>query len=326
VNLNYLSFHDREISRIGFGCWQLAGDYDWNGRPNGYGAIDPGEAVRAIHLALDNGINFFDTAIGYGFGKSELVLGATLKSYEGSGNIQPFVCTKYGMVLGSEGGTDDFSAVNFSECVEGSLKRLQTDSLGIMLLHNPPDDFNFAALDIAPFEEIVATGKILAYGVSCRTQKGVANALSQGFGSVIEAVYNPLDRRYQKHFSDPLYKNKYTFICRVPLASGFISPRTLSADRSFPANDIRNTFSREQVEWVTSSVRKLAFLQDLEGGISVSALRFQLSNPYNTVTIPGIKNTKQANDAILAMRLGPLSADVINNIAEAVPEVFYKWR
>ena len=230
------------------------------------------------------------------------------------------------MVLDRESGNDDFSAVNFTESVEGSLKRLQTDSLGIMLLHNPPDDFNFAALDIAPFEEMVATGKILAYGVSCRTRKGAANVLSQGFGSVIEAVYNPLDRRYEKHFSDALYKDKYTFICRVPLASGLISPRTLSADPSFPTNDIRSTFSREQVEWVTSNVRKLAFLQDLEGGISVSALRFQLSNPYSTVTIPGIKNTKQANDAIMAMRLGPLSTDVINDIAQMVPEVFYKWK
>ncbi|PYK05849.1 MAG: aldo/keto reductase [Verrucomicrobia bacterium] len=326
MSRNYLSFHDHEISRIGFGCWQLAGDYDLNGRPNGYGAIDPDEAVRAIHLALANGINFFDTAIGYGFGKSELVLGAALKSYTGNGNGQPFVCTKYGMVLDSEGDNDDFSAVNFVESIEGSLGRLQTDSLGIMLLHNPPDDFNFSALDIAAFEQLVDTGKILAYGVSCRTQKGVANVLNQGFGSVIEAVYNPLDRRYEKHFSDPQYKDRYVFICRVPLSSGFITPRTLSADRSFPTNDIRNTFSREQVEWVISSVRKLAFLQELEGGISVSALRFQLSNPYNTVTIPGIKNTKQANDAILAMRLGPLSTDVINDIAEAVPEVFYKWR
>jgi aryl-alcohol dehydrogenase-like predicted oxidoreductase len=92
-----------------------------------------------------------------------------------------------------------------------------------MLLHNPPDDFNFAALDIAPFETMVATGKVLAYGVSCRTQKGVANVLSQGFGSVIEAVYNPLDRRYENYFSDPLYKDRYIFICRVPLASGLIS-------------------------------------------------------------------------------------------------------
>ena len=58
----------------------------------------------------------------------------------------------------------------------------------------------------------------------------------------------------------------------------------------------------------------------------MSALRFQLSNPYNTVTIPGIKNAKQASDAIMAMRLGALSTDVINDIAEAVPEVFYKWR
>jgi aryl-alcohol dehydrogenase-like predicted oxidoreductase len=326
VNLNYLSFHDREISRIGFGCWQLAGDYNLNGRPNGYGTIDPVEAVRAIHIALDNGINCFDTAIAYGFGKSELVLGAALKSYKGDGGGQPFVCTKYGMVLGSESGDSDFAAVNLIDSVEGSLRRLQADSLGIVLLHNPPDDFTFSALDIALFDKLVAAGKILAYGVSCRTQKGVANVLNQGFGSVIEAVYNPLDRRYEKHFSNPLYKDKYTFICRVPLASGFISPRTLSADRSFPTNDIRNTFNREQVEWMTTSVRKLAFLQDLEGGISVSALRFQLSNRYNTLAIPGIKNTKQVNDAIIAMRLGTLPTDVINNITEAVPEVFYKWK
>ena len=77
---DHLSFHNRQISRIGFGCWQLAGAYELNGRANGYGVIDNNEAVRAIHLALDNGINFFDTAIGYGYGQSETVLGNALKS------------------------------------------------------------------------------------------------------------------------------------------------------------------------------------------------------------------------------------------------------
>ena len=230
------------------------------------------------------------------------------------------------MVLNSGNDDDDYSATNFIESVEGSLRRLQVDTLGIMLLHNPPDDFNFSELDTAPFDKMVRDGKILAYGVSCRTQKGVANVLAHGFGTVVEAVYNPLDRRYASHFSNPAYKNKHTFICRVPLASGFISARTLAAQPSFATNDIRSNFNAEQVAWVTDAVWKLSFLNELEGGIVVSALRFQLSNDHNTLTIPGIRNNAQANDAIMAMRLGPLPADVLNKIEAAVPDVFYKWR
>ena len=192
-------------------------------------------------------------------------------------------------------------------------------------MHNPPDDFNFSAFATAPFEELKEKGLIDTYGVSCRTQKGVANVLKHGFGSVIEAVYNPLDRRYANFFSNPLHSD-YTFICRVPLASGFISPRTLAEDRAFTADDIRNNFNAEQVQWVTGSVRKLAFLNELDGGIAVSALRFQLSNPYNTVVIPGIRNIRQVRDAILATKLGPLPTYTLQHIAEAVPEVFYRWR
>ena len=311
------------INRMGFGCWQLAGAYDFAGRANGYGAIDLAEATDAVHTALDNGINFFDTAIAYGEGKSEQVLGDALASYKG--RTKPVVCTKYGIVDGSGSDEDDFSDGNLQRSVEKSLQRLRIDKLGAVLLHNPPDDFNFSAFATAPFEELKEKGLIDTYGVSCRTQKGVANVLKHGFGSVIEAVYNPLDRRYANFFSNPLHSD-YTFICRVPLASGFISPRTLAEDRAFTADDIRNNFNAEQVQWVTGSVRKLAFLNELDGGIAVSALRFQLSNPYNTVVIPGIRNMRQVRDAILATKLGPLPTYTLQHIAEAVPEVFYRWR
>lgn len=319
------SFKDSKINRIGFGCWQLAGDYDLNGKPNGYGTIDTAESIRAILLAIDNGIIFFDTAVSYGLGKSEKVLGSAIKAQSASTKSGLFICTKYGIVPGNES-EDDFSGTNLIRSVEGSLKRLQVDCLGAILLHNPPDDFDFSNFDTTPFEQLIRAGKILSYGVSCRTQKGVANVLNHGFGSVIEAVYNPLDRRYEAHFSNPLYENKYVFICRVPLASGFISPRTLIEVPAFEKNDIRNNFSDEQVSWVTDSVRKLTFLNDLEGGIVVSALRFQLSNRHNTIVIPGLKNTRQVKDAILAQRLGPLSQDILDKISEAVPDVFYKWR
>ena len=317
-------FLNNELTRIGFGCWQLAGAYDHNGHPNGYGDIDLNDAVKAIHFGMGNGISFFDTAISYGYGKSETELGKALRSFPGYGNLQPVVCTKFGILLGEED-KEDFSGSNITKSVEGSLQRLRVDCLGVMLLHNPPDNFNFAEYDHTPFVKLVEQGKIMAYGVSCRSMKGVANVIKNDFGTVIEAVYNPLDRRYEQFFSDP-GNNKYQFICRVPFASGFISPLTLLQDRSFPDNDIRNNINPEQAAWVTDSVRRLSFLNDLEGGITVSALRFQLSNPFGTIAIPGIKNLKQAQDAVLALQLGALPQDVLDEIAVAVPEVFYKWR
>ncbi|GAA4463272.1 aldo/keto reductase [Nemorincola caseinilytica] len=319
-----LSLQGTIAGRIGFGCWQLAGAYaSANGRPNGYGDIDEAEGIRAIHYALDNGINFFDTAIGYNDGHSERVLGKALVSYTGSAGVRPVICTKYEGWPGMEG-LQDFAA-DMERNVDMSLQRLGMKSLDMLLLHNPPDDLDLSAMDLAPFERMVAAGKIKEYGVSCRTVKGVANVLEHGFGSVVEAVYNVLDRRYEPFFAHEAYA-RYTFICRVPLASGFVSPRTLAEDRVFAGNDIRSNFSSEQVEWVTGAVRSLAFLNELEGGITVSALRFQLSNPYRTIAIPGIKNVRQAADAALAMRLGPLPQDVVQRIADAVPEVFYKWR
>ncbi|MBE2289492.1 MAG: aldo/keto reductase [Chitinophagaceae bacterium] len=322
----HISVNGLIVNRIGFGCWQLAGAYDLNGRPNGYGTIDSDESVRAIHMALDHGINFFDTAVAYGAGRSEELLAAALKSYSGAGTYTPVICTKYGIIEGSDSDDDDFSAPNMVRSVEHSLKRLQTDCIDVLLLHNPPDDMNLTELDREPFERLIREGKIRSYGVSCRTQKGVANVLKHNFGSIVEAVYNVLDRRYGSFFSDEQYKDRYTFISRVPLASGFIAPRTLTENRTFATNDIRSNFNAEQVEWVTGAVRQLGFLNDMEGGITVSALRFQLSNPYNTLSIPGIKNTKQLKDALLATELGPLPADVISAIEAAVPEVFYRWR
>ena len=322
----HISVNGLIVNRIGFGCWQLAGAYDLNGRPNGYGTIDPDESVRAIHMALDYGINFFDTAVAYGAGRSEDLLGAALKSYSGAGKATPVICTKYGIIEGTDSDDDDFSAPNMVRSVERSLKRLQTECIDVLLLHNPPDDMDLTELDREPFERLIREGKIRSYGVSCRTQKGVANVLKHNFGSVVEAVYNVLDRRYASFFSDEQYKDRYTFISRVPLASGFITPTTLTENRTFSTNDIRSNFNAEQVEWVTGAVRQLAFLNDLEGGITVSALRFQLSNPHNTLTIPGIKNTKQLKDALLAAELGPLPADVVSAIEVAVPEVFYRWR
>src|SRR5688572_1173955 len=112
------------VSEVGLGAWQLANP-DW-------GVDDKKEALKIVQKSLDAGCNFFDTAPGYGGGRSEELLGQGLKSARK--NI--IICTKFSHY--SEDHQRDFDAKNVRLVLEESFKRLQTDYVDILLLHNPP--------------------------------------------------------------------------------------------------------------------------------------------------------------------------------------------
>ena len=111
------------VSEIGLGAWQLANP-EW-------GVNDRNEALRIMQKSLEAGCNFFDTAPGYGGGVSEELLGQALKSVR----KDVILCTKFGHT--AEGVTD-FSTSAIRPSIEASLRRLQTDYLDIVLMHNPP--------------------------------------------------------------------------------------------------------------------------------------------------------------------------------------------
>ena len=320
-----MSLLKKNCTRIGIGGWQLGGEYFINGKPGGYGPISESIAIEFIHFAMDNEILFFDTSPSYGFGRSEELLGKAISTYQGTLQKDPFICSKFGYAFHDGNFYEDFSPGNLVKSVNDTLKRLHRDCIDIILFHNPPDNFDFASYDVSAFERLIETGKIKSYGVSCKTLKGVINVLQNNFGNYVEAVYNPIDRRLFSYFSDDKY-NAYEFICRAPLASGFINKKVLKDELSFSIKDIRSSFNDEQVIWVKEAVKKLAFLNDLEGGIEVSALRFQLSNNFKTLIIPGVRNKNQVKDIILALRLGPLPKSTISEIESVLPDVFYKWK
>lgn len=119
-----LGLTDLEVSRIGFGCWAIGG--------HGYGNVDDGESIKAIHKALDLGINFFDTADVYGFGHSEEILGKAL----GSKRNDVIVATKFGVNWEENGRTfKDCSAKRIVEALDGSLRRLKMDCIPLYQIH-----------------------------------------------------------------------------------------------------------------------------------------------------------------------------------------------
>jgi aryl-alcohol dehydrogenase-like predicted oxidoreductase len=307
---------------LGMGCWQLAGDASFGGKVNGYGVLSESQGIATVQFALDQGIHFFDTADGYGHGRSEEVLGKALKGRR----EEALICTKFGPRENEQGeGYLDFSADYTREAVEASLERLQTNYLDILLLHNPPDDFDWANYDKSSLEELKAEGKIRAYGVSCRSVYGAVRVVEAGFGDFVELIFNLLDRRAEELLFEKAKAAGIKIIARVPLASGFLTDRMLQQDPNFPLNDIRHYFPQDQVKWTLESVRKLAFLAEEPGGLSRSALRFAIHHPNVYVVIPGMKNETQVSSNRKALDAGPLSKDQIERVKEAVPQVFHKW-
>src|SRR5262245_43322910 len=112
-----------QVSEIGLGAWQLANP-DWN-------LHDSNDALEIVRAALDAGCNFVDTAPGYGYGRSEELLGQALRPVRQS----VVICTKFSHH--SADGISDFDTENIRPVLEGSMRRLQTDYIDILLLHNP---------------------------------------------------------------------------------------------------------------------------------------------------------------------------------------------
>ena len=121
---------DLEVSEVGFGAWALGGNAMIGETAIGWGPADDETSVKAIHAALDAGINFFDTADIYGLGHSEDLLGKTL-----AGRPDVIIATKVGNVARDEKFTVDYDAAYIIEACEKSLQRLRRDTIDYYQLH-----------------------------------------------------------------------------------------------------------------------------------------------------------------------------------------------
>lgn len=311
-------------SRIGFGTWQFGGPNVVDGNPTGWGEVDKTEAIRAVHVALDQGINFFDTADSYGRGQSETILQEAFAQKPASDVL---ICTKFGNRQTPDGqSVQDYSPAYLNEAVDASLRRLGRDTIDVLLLHSPPDAFDWSTYDYTPFDKLKQAGKIREYGVSSRSVYGAKRVMEAGFGSALEVIYNALDRRAEDLLFTAPNADNYFFIGRVPLASGFLNSAYLTQEPVFPPDQYRHFLPDRDRNWLVESVRKLAFLDEQPGGVATSALRFSLSNEQVSVVIPGMRNERQVLDNRQAEALGPLSAALLARIREAVPDVAEHWK
>lgn len=155
---------DLKVSRLCMGGCPMGG-YGW-------GDVQEQELIDAIHCAVDNGINFFDTADTYGLGQSEKTLAKGL----GSRRKDVIIESKFGVRFGKGGTTYDNSPAYIQECLEGTLKRLGTDYIDVYVVHyrdgkTPIEDV------VGKLEDLQKEGKLRYFGLSNIHEEGIAELL-----------------------------------------------------------------------------------------------------------------------------------------------------
>ena len=269
------------VSEVGLGAWQLANP-EW-------GVNDKNEALKIVQKSLEAGCNFFDTAPGYGAGRSEELLGQGLKSVR----KDIIICTKF-----SHYGEDherDFDAKNVRPVLEESFQRLQTDYVDILLLHNPPRelmDGNTSAELYAELEKLKTEGKIREYGVSLDWRIELENVLDTTKSKAAEVFFNALYQECLPAFPKA-QENGMGLIVKVPLDSGWLSGRYRNGHKF---DDVRSRWSPEVLARRSDLVEKFAALVPEGTSMAHAALQFALAQPQVSTVIPGAKTVEQALD------------------------------
>ena len=273
------------VSEIGLGAWQLANP-DW-------GINDKNEALKIVQKSLEAGCNFFDTAPGYGGGKSEELLGQGLKSVR----KDIILCTKFSYY--NEDHKGEWKAKHVRSVLEGSFKRLQTDYVDILLLHNPPRelmDGNASAELYAELQKLKDEGKIREYGVSLDWRIELENVLDTTKSKAAEVFFNALYQECLPAFSKA-QEQGMGLIVKVPLDSGWLSGR-YRGNHKF--DDVRSRWSPEILARRSDLVEKFAALIPEGTSMAHAALQFVLAQPQVSTVIPGAKTVEQALDNFAA--------------------------
>lgn len=265
-----------EVSEISFGGWQLGNHADWD-------AMDEATAHELVAAALDQGVNLFDTAPNYAGTNSERILGEALVGRR----HQVVLVSKFGHTAA---GPKDFSADRLRGNLEASLRRLRTDCLDVLLLHNPPLALYRGADPIwDALERIKAEGLIRHYGASLDFADEIEACLKNTGSEVLEVLFNILHQDVRRAF--PLVRErKAGVIVKIPLDSGWLTGRFDSATRF---GGVRSRWRSDQVMRRAELVDGLDWLTADGSRLSAKALAYVLAYDEVSCAIPGMRNREQ---------------------------------
>jgi aryl-alcohol dehydrogenase-like predicted oxidoreductase len=286
--MNYRKLGRTEIvvSEIGFGAWGIGGAL-WKGSQDD-------ESVRALHKAIDLGVNFFDTALAYGQGHSERLIASVLRGRRERIYVATKIPPKNGEWPARSGSKlrDVFPYDYVIHCTERSLRNLRSETIDLQQFHVWNDDWTDDAEWSDAIAKLKEEGKIRLFGVSINDHQP-ENALKlgeSGKADTFQVIYNIFDQSPEEKLFPFCRKNGIGVIVRVPFDEGSLTG-SVTPETTFPAGDFRERyFQGDRKREVFERVRQLKGLLDGEAGtLPELALRFVLNNPAVSTVIPGMR-------------------------------------
>lgn len=301
------------VSEIGFGGWGIGGEM-WRG-------VDDSEGRNALREAVDQGITFFDTALAYGAGHSERVIGETLKDDIRAGRV--VIATKIPPLNRQWPGKasyklgDVFPAKYIRSSTEQSLKNLRVEALPIQQLHVWNDAWLQDPDWKASFEQIgrlKEEGQVLHWGISINDHapETALRVLQDPIFETAQVIYNIYDRSPEKALFDLARKKPLGVIVRVPFDEGALTGQ-IKANTVFPAGDWRaEYFAGDRKAEAERRAQTLAgVLDDQVETLPELALRFCLSSAEVSTVIPGMRRPAHVRQNAMASAKGSLPAGML---------------
>lgn len=316
-----------KVSEIGFGAWAIGG---------AWGDVPEEDAVAALHTAIDDGVNFIDTADVYGDGRSERIIARVLEDR----SEEIHVATKAGRRLNPHV-ADGYNRENLTSFVDRSLKNLEVDALDLVQLHCPPTDVYYRPEVFGVLDDLVAAGKIRYYGVSVEKVEEAIKAIEYPNVASVQIIFNVFRQRPADLFFKLAKDANVAILARVPLASGLLTGK-MSRESTFASDDHRNfnregqafdrgeTFAGVDFETGLRAVEELRKLKPADATMAQFALRWILQFDAVSLAIPGAKNPEQAKANAAASALASLDWDTLEKVRRVYeehikPQVHQLW-
>ncbi len=315
---------DLRVSEVGFGLWTISTGW--------WGQFTEGEAIELMHKAFDLGVTLFDAADTYGNGLSEELIAKAFPKQRD----EIVIATKVGYDFVTHGDSrgrgqreipQDFSPEAIGRATDAALKRLKTDRIDLLQLHNIRMEQIYDDAVWTTLEKLQASGKIRYSGIALGPALGWLyegiNCIRERNVTSVQHIYNMLEQhpgRAMQNAATEAGKDTM-FLIRVTHSSGMLEGK-YTAETTFPPTDHRSHRPRS---WLLNGVKKidrLRFLESSDRTLGQAALQWLLEDERVASTLPNIYEEAQLTEFAKTSDCPPLTSEEMEKIAELYSDNF----
>ncbi|QVY65155.1 aldo/keto reductase [Polaribacter sp. Q13] len=305
MNYRKLGKTNLNISEISLGTWQVGGKWGSD--------FSLSNAEKIINTAIDNGINFIDTADVYSDGLSEKAVGKIVRA----SSEEVFIATKCGRQLNPHINAS-YTTAALRKFVEDSLSNLGVDRIDLIQLHCPPTEVYSRPEIFGLFDDLTKEGKIRNYGVSVEKVEEALKAIEFEGVSTVQLIFNMFRQKPSEIFFEEAKKKNVGIIARVPLASGLLTGKFTKTttfnkedhrffNRDGAAFDKGETFSGIDYNLGLQAVEELKTIFNEDESLVHKALQWILSFNEISCVIPGTSSVEQLVSNLNTSNISPIS-------------------